>query len=139
MAHKASTCSKAYQPLSDHECEPKPSDEVFEGHQNGYSNLDHGGRDNRLTYSLYTIALLLTVLCAAVLALHWRFEDLLASTNSGPTSLSITHSFTTSIGRDTRFMSTDHNRDSLWDVMLQDRLGTFDTPGEEFEEGEYSM
>jgi len=47
--------------------------------------------------------------------------------------------FATHLGRDTAYMTLDHEYDSLWDVMLVEHLGEFETPADQYKRGEYSM
>jgi hypothetical protein len=45
----------------------------------------------------------------------------------------------TTLGRDSRYMTRNHTADALWDVMLEDHLGEYTTPDGPFDRGEFSM
>jgi hypothetical protein len=49
------------------------------------------------------------------------------------------NTFTTYLGRDTAYMTLDHQYDNLWEVMLAEHLGEFETPDDQYKRGEYSM
>ncbi len=49
------------------------------------------------------------------------------------------NTFTTFLGRDTAYMTLDHQYDNLWEVMLAEHLGEVETPDYQYKRGEYSM
>jgi hypothetical protein len=47
--------------------------------------------------------------------------------------------FITHLGRDTAYMTLDHQYDKLWEISLAEHLGEFLTPDDPYKRGEYAM
>jgi len=113
--------------------------ELDDGYTYHYMDCQHRAKCRMLTYALYVCILLLLITSISTSVLVWNIT---AQQPVLYTEKVLQHDDDhrmTSLGRDSRYMTTNHSADDLWDIMLEDHLGEYVTSDGPFDRGEFSM
>ncbi len=94
--------------------------------------------NRRLRTLLYLMSALLLLSLLTISLLIWKLTISPTSDQRDPVAPAM-ESFRTPLGRDVRYMSTNHSFDGLWDAYLKDSLGEFATPEDIWERAEFSL
>jgi hypothetical protein len=118
------------------------NEEGFEVDNGPASRCTDGENSLSLRGLKVAIAALTCLLALSLIATTLLVSRLPSSTDYQGTMLSASPSTqyrSTTLGRDSRYMTRNHTADALWDVMLEDHLGEYSTPDGPFDRGEFSM
>ncbi|KPI40634.1 uncharacterized protein AB675_10615 [Cyphellophora attinorum] len=113
--------------------------EVDDGPASRCTDRVHSSTFRGLKVAVATLTCLLALSLIAITVLVSRLPS---STDCQGTTLSASLSSqyrSTTLGRDSRYMTRNHAADALWEVMLEDHLGEYSTPDGPFDRGEFSI